>query len=100
MACDVDVQAPEPAGQRRRRRGNGHEPTVAVHELDDLAQDGQDVGVVEAVGVVDEQEQVRMPAAHLDERPDVRGVDDRGSGEPPVTHWVGDDEDRTPGEEC
>ena len=96
MARDIDVQAPEPPGQRGRRRGDGHQPTVAVHELDDLTQGGQDGGVVEAVGVVDEQEQVRMPAAHLDERPDVRGADDPGSGEVPRHPAVGDDEDRAP----
>ena len=80
----------------RRRRADGDEPTVAVHELDDLPKDGKHGGVVEAVGVVDEQEQVRMPAAHLDERPDVCGADDRGPGKPPVVHAVGDDEDRAP----
>lgn len=66
---DVDVE-PAKAGEQRRRGGrDGHEAPIAVDQVDDLAQDRRHRGVVgEAVGVVDEHGEVRVPSAHCHER--------------------------------
>lgn len=53
-ARELDVEAGEPDGERRRRRRRHDQPAVPVDQRDDLAQHREQLGLGEAVGVGEE----------------------------------------------